>query len=153
MSDYEKIFLTGAGTGVNENNPYYAARAGFQNQLNQRNLNQNYQNYGAAYGPSTQFGQGRQIQGQPGQMGPNSVPNVSQMGPGGNGMSQNGQIASQFAQYRNQAGMSAGNQQQANVQQNSYQNQAMLQSQQTSATNNQQNLLNQGMNPPAPPQK
>ena len=106
--------MTGAGTGVNENNPYYAARAGFQNQLNQRNMNQNYQNYGAAaYGGNTQgFGQGRQgMQNQNGQMGQQNLGQMVQQAPVGMSAQNGGQMGN-FPQYGNPVGM--GNQQSSN---------------------------------------
>ena len=103
--------MTGAGTGVNENNPYYAARAGFQNQLNQRNMNQNYQNYGgAAYGGNSQgFGQGNRqgVQGMPnqnGQMGQQNLGQMVQQVPVGMSAAQNGGPLGNFPQYGNAIG-------------------------------------------------
>ena len=119
--------MTGAGTGVNENNPYYAARAGFQNQLNQRNMNQNYQNYGgSAYGGNSQgFGQGRQgVQGMSNQNGQMVQQNLGPLGnvqqaPVGMAAGQNGGQMGNFPQYGN---VNMGGQQSSNniAQQNGF---------------------------------
>ena len=146
--------MTGAGTGVNENNPYYAARAGFQNQLNQRNMNQNYQNYGnAAYGGNAQgFGPGRQgLQNQNGQMVQQNLGQMVQQAPVGMS-AQNGGPMGNFPQYGNPAAI--GSQQSSN---NMAGQQSFSQVPQNNPPSNQlqdSSLSNQAaVQQPSPPQK